>query len=132
MPAKAMPRRRPPEVAAIWMFTIKTTPPIKVQSVRNLGAKIVLAGDSYDEAFARSQELAEEQGLSYIHPFDDSGMKIDGTGGAPTRVIAKVPQPIPVADPDSGAAVQMSLLVTAIMSACAIAFSRAPSVDIYA
>ena len=59
-------------------------------------------------------------------------MKIDGTGGAPTRVIAKVPQPIPVADPDSGAAVQMSLWVTAIMSACAIAFSRAASVDIYA
>ncbi len=49
----------------------KTTPPIKVQSVRNLGARIVLAGDSYDDAYARSQELASEQGLTYIHPFDD-------------------------------------------------------------
>ena len=59
-------------------------------------------------------------------------MKLDGTGGAPTRVIAKVPQPIPVGDPDSGAGLQMSLLVTVTMSACAIAFSRAPSVDVYA
>ncbi|MEJ2455605.1 MAG: threonine ammonia-lyase, biosynthetic [Candidatus Thiodiazotropha sp.] len=49
----------------------KTTPPIKVQSVRNLGARIVLVGDSYDDAYARSQELASEQGLTYIHPFDD-------------------------------------------------------------
>ena len=49
----------------------KTTPPIKVQAVRNLGAKIVLFGDSYDEAYEHSLELAKEQGLTFVHPFDD-------------------------------------------------------------
>ena len=68
----------------------KTTPPIKVQSVRNLGAKIVLAGDSYDEAFARSQELAEEQGLSYIHPFDDQDV-IAGQGTIGMELVRQHP-----------------------------------------
>jgi len=49
----------------------KTTPPIKVQSVRNLGAKIVLHGDSYDEAYTHSLVLAKEQGSTFVHPFDD-------------------------------------------------------------
>jgi len=49
----------------------KTTPPIKVQSVRDFGAKIVLHGDSYDETYAHSLVLAKEQRLTFIHPFDD-------------------------------------------------------------
>ncbi|MCU7883403.1 MAG: pyridoxal-phosphate dependent enzyme, partial [Candidatus Thiodiazotropha sp. (ex Lucinoma annulata)] len=44
----------------------KTTPPIKVQSVKNLGAKIILAGDSYDEAYTRSQLIAQEKNLTFI------------------------------------------------------------------
>jgi threonine dehydratase len=68
----------------------KTTPPIKVQAVRNLGAKIVLAGDSYDEAFARSQELAQEQGLSYIHPFDDPDV-IAGQGTIGMELVRQHP-----------------------------------------
>ncbi|MET0046365.1 MAG: threonine ammonia-lyase, biosynthetic [Sedimenticola sp.] len=49
----------------------KTTPPIKVQAVRSHGAKAVLYGDSYDEAYEHALELAEEKGLTFIHPFDD-------------------------------------------------------------
>jgi threonine dehydratase len=70
----------------------KTTPPIKVQAVRNLGAKIVLAGDSYDEAFARSQELAIEQGLTYIHPFDDPDV-IAGQGTIGMELVRQLPSP---------------------------------------
>jgi len=70
----------------------KTTPPIKVQSVRNLGAKIVLAGDSYDEAYARSQELAKEQGLTYIHPFDDPDV-IAGQGTIGMELLRQHPTP---------------------------------------
>ncbi|MEJ2465748.1 MAG: threonine ammonia-lyase, biosynthetic [Candidatus Thiodiazotropha sp.] len=70
----------------------KTTPPIKVQAVRNLGAKIVLAGDSYDEAFARSQELANEQGLTYIHPFDDPDV-IAGQGTIGMELVRQLPSP---------------------------------------
>lgn len=70
----------------------KTTPPIKVQSVRNLGAKIVLAGDSYDEAFARSQVLEKEQGLTYIHPFDDPDV-IAGQGTIGMELMRQHPTP---------------------------------------
>ena len=49
----------------------KTTPQIKVASVRALGARIVLHGDSYDEAYEHARKLAEERGMVFIHPFDD-------------------------------------------------------------
>ena len=48
-----------------------TTPSIKIDAVRSLGGEVVLHGDNYDEAFARAAELREEQGLVFIHPFDD-------------------------------------------------------------
>ncbi|MGB3667790.1 MAG: threonine ammonia-lyase, biosynthetic [Bermanella sp.] len=48
-----------------------TTPEIKVASVRARGAKAVLHGDTFDEAFAYSQKLVEEKGMTYIHPYDD-------------------------------------------------------------
>ena len=70
----------------------KTTPPIKVQAVRNLGAKIVLAGDSYDEAFTHSQALAQEQGLTYIHPFDDPDV-IAGQGTIGMELVRQHPSP---------------------------------------
>jgi threonine dehydratase len=49
----------------------KTTPPIKIQAVRNRGAKAVLHGDSYDEAYQHAQLLCEQRGTTFIHPFDD-------------------------------------------------------------
>ena len=57
----------------------KTTPPIKVQAVRNRGAKAVLFGDSYDEAYEHAVELQAERGLTFIHPFDDEDV-IAGQG----------------------------------------------------
>ena len=49
----------------------QTTPDIKVQAVRNWSPRIVLHGDDYEEAFTKSLEIAEERGLTYVHPFDD-------------------------------------------------------------
>lgn len=49
----------------------KTTPQIKVDAVRNRGAKVVLHGDTYDEASDHAQQLVVEKGLVYIHPYDD-------------------------------------------------------------
>jgi len=48
-----------------------TTPAIKVEAVRALGGETVLHGDSYDEACLRAQQLGQEQGLTFVHPFDD-------------------------------------------------------------
>src|SRR5262249_28093466 len=49
----------------------KTTPQIKVDAVRSRGAKVVLHGDTYDEASAHAQQLVQEKQLTYVHPFDD-------------------------------------------------------------
>ncbi len=49
----------------------RTTPSIKVESVRRLGARISLSGDTYDEAYARASKLAAEKGMTFIHPYDD-------------------------------------------------------------
>jgi threonine dehydratase len=48
-----------------------TTPAIKVQAVKALGGETVLHGDSYDEACQHAVQLAEVQGLTFVHPFDD-------------------------------------------------------------
>ncbi len=49
----------------------RTTPQIKVDAVRARGAKVILHGDTYDEASAYSKTLAKEKGYTYIHPYDD-------------------------------------------------------------
>jgi len=48
-----------------------TTPSIKVDAVRSLGGEVVLHGDTYDDAYAHASALQQEQGLTFIHPFDD-------------------------------------------------------------
>ena len=49
----------------------QTTPRIKVDAVRSMGAEVVLAGDSYDEAKAHCDTIVAETGMTFIHPFDD-------------------------------------------------------------
>lgn len=49
----------------------QTTPVIKIDAVRSLGAEVVLFGDTYDDAFAHARKLELERGLIFIHPFDD-------------------------------------------------------------
>jgi threonine dehydratase len=49
----------------------QTTPGIKVDAVRVMGAEVVLSGDSYAEAKIRCDELGAETGLTFVHPFDD-------------------------------------------------------------
>lgn len=49
----------------------QTTPDIKVEAVGNWSPRIVLHGDDYQEAYARSLEIVEAEGLTYVHPFDD-------------------------------------------------------------
>jgi threonine dehydratase len=49
----------------------KTTPRIKVEAVRDLGAEIVLHGSSYDDARTHADGLAGERGMMFVPPFDD-------------------------------------------------------------
>ena len=48
-----------------------TTPLIKVDHTKQYGAEVILWGDVYDEACEKALELAEKEGYTFIHPFDD-------------------------------------------------------------
>lgn len=48
-----------------------TTPKIKVDAVAGRGAKVVLKGDSYDEAYAEAMRLKRRHGYAFVHPYDD-------------------------------------------------------------
>ena len=49
----------------------QTTPQIKVDAVRDMGAEVVLVGDSYADAQAHCDTLVAQNGMTFIHPFDD-------------------------------------------------------------
>ena len=49
----------------------RTTPEIKVKSVRERGGKVVLHGDGFDDALAHATKLQEKEGLTFVHPYDD-------------------------------------------------------------
>ncbi len=70
-----------------------TTPGIKVDTVRRLGGRAVLHGDSYDEANTHALKLAEEKGLSFIHPFDDPKV-IAGQGTIGMEILRQHADPI--------------------------------------
>ncbi|MDD4142342.1 MAG: threonine ammonia-lyase [Bacteroidales bacterium] len=55
------------------------TPPLKVIATKSYGAEVVLSGDTFDDAFAASQEFCTEHKATYIHPFNDP-MVIAGQG----------------------------------------------------
>ena len=48
-----------------------TTPLLKVNRTKDLGAEVILHGDVYDEACDHALALAEEKGYTFVHPFDD-------------------------------------------------------------
>lgn len=68
----------------------RTTPAIKVNAVRSKGANVVLWGDAYDEASAHAKQLMEEQGLTYLHPFDDCDV-IAGQGTVAMEILQQHP-----------------------------------------
>ncbi len=71
----------------------RTTPLIKVDAVRNLGARVVLHGDSYDEAALHAQALLQVQDLTYVHPFDDPDV-IAGQGTVGMEIVRQHQEPL--------------------------------------
>ena len=48
-----------------------TTPQMKIEAVKALGAEVVLVGDSYSDAFKHATMLEKKLGMTFVHPFDD-------------------------------------------------------------
>ncbi|MFT6397299.1 MAG: threonine dehydratase [Bradymonadia bacterium] len=70
----------------------RTTPPIKVEAVRRYGADVLLEGDSYDEAYAAAKALEEENGATFLHPYDDPAI-IAGQGTVGLEIIRQTSRP---------------------------------------
>ena len=70
-----------------------TTPQIKIDAVKKLGGEVVLAGESYDAAYAHSLELEKKQKLNFVHPFDDPEV-IAGQGTIGMEILRQHPDTI--------------------------------------
>jgi threonine dehydratase len=70
-----------------------TTPPIKIDAVRYWGGKVVLHGDTFDEAYEYARKIEKEQGLTFIHPYDDPEV-IAGQGTIGMEILHQHPEPI--------------------------------------
>jgi threonine dehydratase len=67
------------------------TPNVKVDMTRRHGAEVVLFGDDFDDAKARAYELAEQRGLTFVHPYDDEKV-IAGQGTIALEMLEAQPQ----------------------------------------
>ena len=67
-----------------------TTPLIKVNRTKSYGAEVVLYGDVYDEACAKALELADKEGYTFIHPFDDLAVAT-GQGTIAMEIFKELP-----------------------------------------
>mgnify|MGYP000796662988 CR=1 FL=1 len=67
-----------------------TTPLLKVNRTKDLGAEVILHGDVYDEACEYAMKLAKEKGLTFVHPFDDLDVAT-GQGSIAMEIIKELP-----------------------------------------
>jgi threonine dehydratase len=70
-----------------------TTPQIKVNAVAARGARVVLAGDSYDDAYAHATVLGQREKLTFVHPYDDPDV-IAGQGTIGMEILREHSGPI--------------------------------------
>ncbi len=71
----------------------RTTPAIKVDACRARGAEVVLHGDTFDEALAEARRREAEEGLTFLHPFDDPDV-IAGQGTIGMEILHQHTGPI--------------------------------------
>jgi threonine dehydratase len=70
-----------------------TTPHIKIAAVEARGAKVVLHGDSYSDAYGRALELQKSSGATFVHPYDDPDV-IAGQGTVGMEILQQCQGPI--------------------------------------
>jgi threonine dehydratase len=76
-------------------------PPSKVAAIERLGARVVVAGPDQDDADAEARRLVADEGLTFIHPFDDPAV-IAGQGTIGLEIVDQVPGVDAVVVPLSG------------------------------
>lgn len=67
-----------------------TAPIAKVQATQGYGAKVVLSGDCYDDAYAKACEICEAEGATFLHPYNDLEV-IAGQGTLGLEILSDLP-----------------------------------------
>ncbi len=70
-----------------------STPQIKIDAVRARGGEVVLAGDSFSDAYTHAKELEQDEQLTFVHPFDDPDV-IAGQGTIGMEILRAHTRPI--------------------------------------
>jgi len=70
-----------------------TTPLLKIDAVRSLGAEVVLHGDSYSDAYQQALTLEQASGMCFVHPFDDPDV-IAGQGTIAMEILRQHQGPL--------------------------------------
>jgi threonine dehydratase len=70
-----------------------TTPPIKIDAVARRGGKVMLHGNNFDEACAAAVKRARQEGLTFIHPYDDPDV-IAGQGTIAMEILRQHTGPL--------------------------------------
>ena len=68
----------------------KTTPVVKVMQTEQVGGKVVLEGETFDDAYARARSMEQQLGLTFVHPFDHPHVAA-GQGTVALEMLADVP-----------------------------------------
>lgn len=77
------------------------TPPLKVDATKAYGAEVVLKGNVFDESFAYARHLADERGMTFVHPFDDYEV-LCGQGTIALEILNDVPDVTDIVVPLGG------------------------------
>ncbi|HEX7184950.1 MAG TPA: threonine ammonia-lyase [Thermoanaerobaculia bacterium] len=89
-----------------------TTPLIKIENTERLGGRVILFGETFDEAYAEARRMACEQDLAFVPPFDDEQV-IAGQGTIGLEILEQVPEVEAVIVPIGGGGL-ISGIATAI------------------
>jgi len=73
----------------------KTTPDIKVNQVKSWGAKVILHGNTYDEAYIHAKELSNLLDITFVHPYDDADV-IAGQGTIAKEILKSLPEKLSI------------------------------------
>jgi threonine dehydratase len=98
------------------------TPLVKVLACQKFGAKVILHGANYEEACAEAERLCRDEGLTFLHPFDDPAV-IDGQGTIGLELLEQAPDLESVIVPVGGGGLIVGI-------ACAIKESN-PKIQVF-
>ena len=86
----------------------KTTPTVKIMQTESNGGKVVLEGETFDEAYAYARSMEKQLGLTFVHPFDDPQVAA-GQGTVALEMLEDAPEIDMLAVPIGGGGLLTSM-----------------------